>query len=175
MGVTYYIMRENLIWQEFNLAIFTIRQTAKLKSSPNFPAIRYILHSLCMASPYFFLLCIKVRTPGATPTSSVSTVELLPTAMKQRKEMIYQQDGNFQTEKSTVADSELVWLFQCNQCCACMNFSYIGYKSNQDYDPFYISCNISPLIHRLLKVLVSPLVQQLKFWKTRQLNAVQCR
>ena len=32
-----FIIGEKLI----NLAIFLIRQTAKLKSSPNFPAIRY--------------------------------------------------------------------------------------------------------------------------------------
>ena len=33
-----FIIGENLIWQ-----FFTIHQTAKLKSSPNFPAIRYYL------------------------------------------------------------------------------------------------------------------------------------
>ena len=37
MGVTDYIMLLQLVWQ-----FFTIRQTAKLKSSPNSPAIRYI-------------------------------------------------------------------------------------------------------------------------------------
>ena len=34
---THFIIDKNLIWQ-----LFTIRQTAKLKSSPNFPTIRYV-------------------------------------------------------------------------------------------------------------------------------------
>ena len=46
-----FIIGENLIWR-----FFTIRQTAKLKSSPNFPAIRYmdtyrVEHSEPLISP----------------------------------------------------------------------------------------------------------------------------
>ena len=44
-------MRENLIWREFNLAIFTTCQTAKLKSSQNFPAIRYVQHKVFLFTP----------------------------------------------------------------------------------------------------------------------------
>ena len=44
VGVTHYIMRENLIWH-----FFMIHQTAKLKSSPIFPTIRYVSFNLTQA------------------------------------------------------------------------------------------------------------------------------
>ncbi len=44
VGVTRYIMRKNLICQ-----FFMIRQTAKLKSSPNFPTIRYVSFNVTQA------------------------------------------------------------------------------------------------------------------------------
>ena len=44
VGGTHYVMfiiSADLIWQEFKFGdVLTIRQTAKLKSPPNFPAIR---------------------------------------------------------------------------------------------------------------------------------------
>ena len=37
-----FIISADLIWREFKFGdVLTIRQTAKLKSPPNFPAIRY--------------------------------------------------------------------------------------------------------------------------------------
>ncbi len=44
VGNTHYIMRENLIWR-----FLMIRQTAKLKSSPNFPTIRYVSFNVTQA------------------------------------------------------------------------------------------------------------------------------
>ena len=52
---------ENLIWR-----FFTIRQTAKLKSSPNFPAIRYypeIHTSTSLSNLYIYFFFIS-RSPG---------------------------------------------------------------------------------------------------------------
>ena len=42
-GCMYYIMRENLFGKNLIGQFFTIRQTAKFKFSPNFPAIRYVI------------------------------------------------------------------------------------------------------------------------------------
>ena len=45
MGVTYYIMRENLIWREFNLAIFYDSPNRQIKVLAKFSG--YTVHTFC--------------------------------------------------------------------------------------------------------------------------------
>ena len=64
MGVTYYIMRENLIWREFNLAIFYDSPNRQIKVLAKFSGYTVYHHSMAF-------LCIDAspKRAGDTPGS----------------------------------------------------------------------------------------------------------